>query len=522
MPNYHDDAKQVQQSLEKISGTMCMAKWLQVSLHLPQGLTQSCYHPPAEKIPLIELDANIMALHNTKSKISQRQQMRNGERPSGCSYCWKIEDAPNGPHLSDRHYRSSEWWVKDQWKEVSVGDVDETVTPAYMEVNFNQACNLKCIYCSPHLSSSWEKEIISHGPVQLDGNASHNNIEYLDAAGLMPLKLPNSQNPYIKAFWQWWPTAYKSLKIFRMTGGEPLMDKNTFKILEYVNENPKFDLELSITSNLSPPDDDLMEKFINAVQALERPRIWSAGDAINPDSGNEWSIAPAVRHFSVFVSVDTVGAQAEYIRSNLNYDYMMMNVRRIMNDTNGTEITFINTFNLLSIPKLKDFLKMILDLRVEFGYENQQEHVIPIPDHNGKKHPPFIRKRQQRIWFDVPYLEYPNWLSAQNAAYYPQLLSIIDECINFMKLNVEDEHYGRTYHGFKTYEIAKMERNRAWISTGMKSINNSEMNQRRRNFWKFTNQLDTRRNTNFPETFPELSSWWNDCSSSSNGSMEGK
>ena len=43
---------------------------------------------------------------------------------------------------------------------------------------------------------------------------------------------------------------YRDLKVFRMTGGEPLMDKNTFKVFDYVNENPNPFLDLSITSNM--------------------------------------------------------------------------------------------------------------------------------------------------------------------------------------------------------------------------------------------------------------------------------
>jgi hypothetical protein len=31
-------------------------------------------------------------------------------------------------------------------------------------------------------------------------------------------------NPYVEAFWKWWPDLYPELKHFRMTGGEPLMD----------------------------------------------------------------------------------------------------------------------------------------------------------------------------------------------------------------------------------------------------------------------------------------------------------
>ena len=44
----------------------CLAKWTQVTMHLGSGLTHSCHHPTAHKIPLEELKNNPSALHNTK------------------------------------------------------------------------------------------------------------------------------------------------------------------------------------------------------------------------------------------------------------------------------------------------------------------------------------------------------------------------------------------------------------------------------------------------------------------------
>ena len=41
MGNYEDEAANARQKLNEISPTMCMAKWLQVSLHLLAG-GQSC------------------------------------------------------------------------------------------------------------------------------------------------------------------------------------------------------------------------------------------------------------------------------------------------------------------------------------------------------------------------------------------------------------------------------------------------------------------------------------------------
>ena len=95
----------VKKLLDDISPTFCLAKWLYVQIHLPHGLTQSCYHPPAHKIPLEELEQDPGALHNTKFKIAERKQMVLGKKPSGCDYCWKIEELNNSKQISDRVYK---------------------------------------------------------------------------------------------------------------------------------------------------------------------------------------------------------------------------------------------------------------------------------------------------------------------------------------------------------------------------------------------------------------------------------
>lgn len=508
MIDYYTNVQKTKEVLDSVSKTMCLAKWLQVSIHLPQGLTQSCYHPPTHKIPLEELEKSPKALHNTSEKIQQRKEMLNGQRPKGCQYCWNIEDAPNGPHFSDRHYRSSEWWAKDHLQE-SLDNV-ETINPRYVEVNFNQACNFKCVYCSPHLSSEWEKEIKQYGDLPID-KGNHNNIESLAKKGLMPLNVKNAENPYVEAFWKWWPELYKNLSIFRMTGGEPLMDKNTFKILEYVNEHPNSSIDLSITSNMCPADPKLFDKFISCLKEIEKIRIWVDNEKFNVDSGNYTYVAPACKNFTLFASMDSVGNHAEYIRTGLNFETAIKNVKTFLQETHGTEITFINTFNIMSVPKLKEFLQMILDLRVEFGYENQKDVVIDIPDNGGHVHDPFIRKRRQRIWFDIPYLRYPDWMSVENLSGYPEYIEILEDCLEFMIMNKEKEDYGRTYHGFKEYEIAKLKRNIEWIKTGKERINLQELTRRSKSFALYFNEIDRRRQTDFISTFPELKKWWDDC-----------
>ena len=71
---YYQKAEIVRDQLNNHSPTLCMAKWLQVSINLTNGSTQSCYHPPPHPVPLEELAIDISALHNTNYKKNERKQ----------------------------------------------------------------------------------------------------------------------------------------------------------------------------------------------------------------------------------------------------------------------------------------------------------------------------------------------------------------------------------------------------------------------------------------------------------------
>jgi organic radical activating enzyme len=493
MSNYNENADNAEHQLKQISKTMCYAKWAQVSMHLTNGMTQSCYHPPLHKIDISQLKKNPSVLHNTEQKKKERGMMLHGERPQGCSYCWKIEDVGG---RSDRIYRSGEYWAQnaryDIFEAMDTGDV----TPRYVEVNFNQACNFKCMYCSPHLSTAWEDEVKEFGPYSVltphDTPTEHNNIGALTDAGLMPLKVRQEENPYLEAFWRWWPDLYKKLEVLRMTGGEPLMDANTFKVLDYIYENPNQWLEVSVTTNMCPPKPELFGKFIDKLKKLEEIQIWEDKERWNPGSGNHWYVNMAVKNFAVFVSLDSVGEQAEYIRAGLDYPVLQKNVRQLLADTSNTTLTFINTFNALSVPKFKDFLKYILELRTAYNRYAQGVKKIPIHDPYNT-HPDYEVHPRQRIWFDVPLLRNPAW---QNIHILPEEFeTYLEDAIKFMEDNVEIGNFD----GFYDFEIEKVKRNLAVMK---ERVANQTVN--RKNFAQYFAEYDRRKGSNLSKTFPEL------------------
>ena len=81
-------------------------------------------------------------------------------------------------------------------------------------------------------SSKWAEEINPHGAYPDD---KFNNFDWLSNKQMPPY---TKMIIHIEAFWKWFPDLYKTLEVFRITGGEPLMAKDTFKVLDYINDNP--------------------------------------------------------------------------------------------------------------------------------------------------------------------------------------------------------------------------------------------------------------------------------------------
>ena len=452
--------RRIKSRLDSVSPSMCLAKWLQVSLHLTTGKTHSCYHPPTHDIDLKELALKPSALHNTAQKRRERAQMLKGERPEGCSYCWRIEDTSD--HSSDRHYRSSELWSENRFQEVILGGSDYDVIPSYVEVNFNQACQFKCSYCYPHLSTSWMEEARKYGPWPTIKPI--HDIQGLKKAGLLPIP-QNEKNPYVEAFWKWWPELYPQLKVFRMTGGEPLIDHNTYRVLDYISEHPHPDLKLSITSNLCPPK-KMMSRFQrNLKDILNNKKIFQ---------------------FMLFPSIDTWGAQAEYIRFGLSVEEFEKNVRSLIKEIPQIFISFIVTSNALSLFSLKAFLEKVLE------WQKEDAHLH--------------KSRSPRLAIDFPCLRTPRW---QAVDILPEGLAarFLRPCLRFMEKNRVEFSKGMRY-GFSNREINKMRR---LIDMSKIPINKERQKLDRINFYKFFSEHDRRRNTNFLETFPELRGFWRRC-----------
>ena len=441
--------------VEESSCTMCTAKWLQSTVYLMNGFTHSCHHPSSHKIPPTQLQENPTALHNTEYKKLQRAKMLAGERPAECEYCWNIEDLP-GDHISDRTYKSTDVrWSMPFLDKIKEAGAEGNINPTYLEVAFENTCNFKCAYCSPEISSKWMEEVKQHGPYP--NSWATGNLDWLEQQDRMPI--PNRDpNPYVDAFWEWWPDLYKDLKTFRITGGEPLLSKNTWKVLEYVRDNPRKDLTLAINSNFDVPP-HLFDRFMNLF--------------------NE--IYPQIKDFEVYTSLESHGLQAEYVRYGLNFERFRSNVIDFLSNTPVTaKLSFMVTFNILSASTFKDFLNQILIWRNTFNI-----------------------RTVNRVPMMISYLRWPPFMNMQML---PEELKVkyIQEWKDFVgqyQANITDET-GKFY----LEEFDQISRLGDFM---MQESQTAERDMK--DFALYFDEYDRRRGTDFNATFPELMEFMDQC-----------
>ena len=469
----------------------CLAKFRQVTLHLGTGMTHSCHHPSPHKIPLDELQDNPAALFNTQHLKQARKQMLNNERPAECDYCWRVEDDGG---TSDRTYKSLESWALPDHDKIAQLKGDEDIYPSYLEVSFSNVCNMKCTYCGPEFSSKWVEELKKDGPVKLLEGTKHEQWSHgyqdLDA-----LNIKNRDyNPYVDAFWKWFPDALPHLKHYRITGGEPLMSKETFKSMDWLIDNPNRDMEFSINSNFSVPD-KLWDKFIDKLVLLKQDKV---------------------KKITIYTSIEGWGERAEYARTGLDFELLLKRYEQIL-QLGNVRCVIMAAYNIFSITSMTQMLEWLHTMKIRYnpndsavkwendtGYQIQprkngfQERQAANPDHNAI------------VGVDIPYLRHPTFLDAQLATdelvndYMLPTMNYLAEHVTFNQWN--------SHQGFEDFEVEKYKRivmHRMYYNREGKQ--DKEVEVQRAKFYEFVNNMDKRRGTDFLSVFPEMKEFYDLC-----------
>jgi organic radical activating enzyme len=454
--------------LDDVGCGFCLAKWTQVTMHLHNGTTHSCHHPEPHKVSLEELSRNPTALHNSKIKKIARKEMLENKRPSECSYCWNVEDNSNS--FSDRVFKSSEPWSEPFFDEISKSDWRDNYNPKYVEVSFSNTCNFKCAYCGPEYSSKWMEEINDHGPYQL--SFEYNGTKRMDERNTKPYK-HSENNPYVNSFWEWFPELYKSMDTFRITGGEPLLSKDTWKVLDFILETnePNRNLKLSINSNLGVPD-NLIDRLIEKLDEIIRNNL--------------------VKEIIIFTSCDGYGIQSEYTRYGMNFEKLFNNIDKVLSALPKVTIVVMSTFNIFSVFSYESLIKKIHELKIKHFNPHRYWSSSIILDTSYLRQPSFMSFRLLKGYISEDFFD--RWIKYMkfNSTY---------RSLNFLQMqNVKDV-------GFSTQEIEKVSRLKD-IFVSDKNVDDSTLLQHKLDLNTFVKQYESRRGLKVLEIYPELESFF--------------
>lgn len=429
------------------SQSFCGAKWYNATIWLGSGMTTSCHHPPAHPIGLEEVQKNFKAIHNTSHKKEMRRLMQTGAKPSECEYCWKIEGI-HQKNVSDRVFKTEIYKDEDLQTAFDTHYLED-INLKTLEIAFDRSCNFACSYCNANFSTKWASDLIKNGPYQkLESDGAGHFTS--DGSESEPFKA-NENNPYIEAFWKWWPELSQTLEEIRITGGEPLLNKNTWKFFDYFEQHHGSGKMLfAINSNLGA-DDVYIEKFIERSRHMNRIRL--------------------------FTSCEATGEQAEYIRDGLNYIKWKSNLTKVLSGAKLEGCNVMMTINSLCLFSITEFLDDILQLKQSYtpGYLGISVNILRFPSFQSVLTLPLEIRRQRSQAIEL-------WLNAN-----------------------------RTSKFLTDFEVESLQRLVEYLTTedGQPHENSSVIETRTKDFKNFYQQYDMRRGKNFELTFPEeLVSWY--------------
>ena len=78
-------------------------------------------------------------------------------------------------------------------------------------------------------------------------------------------------NPYVEAFYKWWESdLHKTLDELRITGGEPMMSPNLWRLLDWIEtqgEKMRPGMRIAINSNLGAKQ-NIIDRFKNKLKGF--------------------------------------------------------------------------------------------------------------------------------------------------------------------------------------------------------------------------------------------------------------
>ena len=414
-------------------GIPCQLKWTHSTVYLTDGITASCHRAGYGKI---EMDGDTFNFHNTANKIIERTKMLNGEWPgNGCEHCKHIEQAGGN---SDRTiHLEMEGTTAPPELDNDLKAVN--VTPRQLEVYWGNTCNLKCIYCAAHYSSKIHQEEKRFGSFNTDG-------VIIDAN---KWQMSDRIEEATEKLFVWFENNIQQLHKLFIMGGEPFLQKETERMIVFLEQRELPDLTLCFFSNLTV-DHERVKNWVKRLDRLVKEK--------------------RLDKLQIVGSLDSWGAEAEYVRNGLDLKLFQKNFEYILNESSTLQ-NINSALTATAVPGMPELVKNI----------NQWSKIRPVYWS--------MMKASTYNYGPRPYL-YPGIFGRK-------INDIgLKEAVDLFDINSQG-HPDTVKENYKNY-----------MNGIINEFENREPDPfRQKQFKIYLIELDRRRGTDYKKTFPTIAEW---------------
>jgi len=289
--------------LLKESKTFCIYPW--IHLHA---------YPTGEAYPCCHAEMGVGQVGNCRTQTLEqiwydeplnelRVNMLQERKSSACQRCYEQEEAGffSGRRSANKHHGHH------------IGNLQGTpFQMSYWDIRFSNLCNLSCRSCGHIFSSSWHQD-----QAQLAGGEWAIKNPVLNYAGRTEIDMWEQLIPHLDYVEQ-----------IYFAGGEPLMMKEHYNILDELERRGRFDVRLIYNTNFTHTRLKDREVF------------------------DYWRKFKSV---AVGASLDAEGPRAEYIRKGTRWDQVERNRRTMMEVCPNVDFYISPTLSILNALHLPDF-----------------------------------------------------------------------------------------------------------------------------------------------------------------------
>ena len=293
----------------------CILPWIHLHGNITGKYKVCCFsegstESESERDTLGTHKESINEVWNNDKYKKIRKDFLEGKVPMQCQKpCYDREIQGGYSHRQEMNYKWEDYHYLQKPDFTSkTGNLNRP--PIYLDIRFGNICNFRCRMCNSFASSKWAKEkeeaLLFRDIYPVTDKWTDNDVLWKDLKELLP-----------------------HIEEIYFAGGEPLMQEGHYKLLHFLIDNKKSNLEINYNTNLSV----LHYKDENLVE------LWKQFKKVN-----------------IWVSQDGVGKVSEYIRKESDWKLFDKNFKKALPYIKSISCTY-QAYNVYSFIDLCAYAK---------------------------------------------------------------------------------------------------------------------------------------------------------------------